>query len=227
MHLRRASTGLTLVCVLISLTTETASVCAQERVSPDKRWEYQCSSEVEPQIVKAGTSEVVLDLSDALPSGKNGINTDDRETKPVWSSDSKRVAFNYVAHEHRSSGFGTTVLFELRNDRWVFLRSPLDAAEVTAAPEPGSGDDNRDQLAKFAKKYLRKNSYKAALLRSPMSGDFLRVVRWSNPDTAVFWAFANDTRPSALAEMKVDGKENWKLMTAKVLSGRAAQKQQE
>jgi len=206
---------------------ETISLYAQERASPDKRWEYQYSSGVGPQIVKTGTSEAVLDLSDALPSEKNGINTDNRETEVVWAPDSKRVAFNYVAHEHRSNGFGTTVLFQLRHDKWVFLRSPLDSAEVTAAPEAGPRDDNRDQLAKLAKKYLRKNTYKAAVLRSPMTGDFLRVVRWSNPDTAVFWAFSSDTSIGALAELKVDGKGNWKLVTAKVLSGKAAEKQQE
>jgi hypothetical protein len=226
MYLRCASAGFTLSCAFLSLAMETVSLYAQERVSPDKRWAYQYSSGVGPQIVKAGTSEAVLDLSDALPSEKNGINTDRRETEVVWAPDSKRVAFNYVAHEHRSNGFGTTVLFELRNDKWVFLRSPLDSAEVSAAPEAGPGDDNRDQLAKLARKYLRKNTYKAAVLQSPMTGDFLRVVRWSNPDTAVFWAFSSDTSMGALAELKVDGKGNWKLVTAKVLSGKAAEKQQ-
>lgn len=78
-----------------------------------------------------------------------------------------------------------------------------------------------------AEKYLRKNTYKPAVLRSPMTGDFFRVVRWSHPDTAVFWAFSNDTGIGALAELKVDEKGNWKLVTAKLLSGKAAEKQQE
>ena len=69
MQLRRALAGFPLSCALISLATETISL-AQERVSPDKRWEYQYSNGVGPQIVKAGTSEAVLDLSDALPSEK-------------------------------------------------------------------------------------------------------------------------------------------------------------
>jgi hypothetical protein len=176
--------------------------------------------------VKTGTSEAVLDLSDALPSEKNGL-TANRKAEPVWAPDSKRVAFNYVVHEHRSNGFGTTVLFELRDDKWIFLRSPLDSKEVQAAPEAGPGEDNRDQLAKLAKKYLRKNTYKAALLRSPMTGDFLRVVRWSNPDTVVFWAFSSDTSIGALAELRVDRVGNWKLVTAKVLSGTAAEKEQQ
>lgn len=226
MHFRRALAGFTLSCALICLATETTSLYAQERVSPDKRWEYQNSDGAGPQIVKAGTAEAVLDLSEALPSGRTGL-TVNQEAEPVWAPDSKRVAFNYVVHEHRSNGFGTVVLFELRDDKWVFLRSPLDSAKVVAAPEPGPGDDNREQLAKLVKKYLRKNTYKAAVLRSPMTGDFLRVVRWSNPDTAVFWAFASDTSIGSLAELKVDGKGNWKLVTAQMLSGKAAEKQQE
>lgn len=213
--------------ILISLAMGTIGLHAQERVSPDKRWEYQDSAGVGPRIVKAGTSEVILDLSDALPSAKNGINTDDRETKSIWAPDSKRVAFNYVAHEHRSNGFGTTVLFELRDDKWIFLRSPLDSKEVQAAPEAGPNEDNRDQLAKLAKKYLRKNTYKAATLRSPMTGDFFRVVRWSNPDTAVFWAFSSDTSIGALAELGIDRGGKWKLVTAKVLSGKEAEKQEQ
>jgi len=76
-----------------------------------------------------GTTEVALDLSDALPSGNNGL-TANSEAVPVWAPDSKRVAFNYILHEHRSDGWGTIALFELRDNKWVFLRSPLDSKEV-------------------------------------------------------------------------------------------------
>ncbi len=224
MHLKRASAGFTLFCASFGLTFETISVRAQERISPDKQWEYQYSDGVPPRIVKAGTTEVVLDLSDALP-GKS-LNTN-KEAEPVWAPDSKRVAFNYVAHEHRSNGFGTTVLFELRNHKWVFLRSPLDSKDVQAAPEPGPGEDNRDQLAKLAKKYLPKKSYNRAILASPSTGDFLQVVRWIDPDTAVFWAFSSDAGKGALFDLKVDSGGNWKLMKAKVLSGKEAEKQQD
>lgn len=223
MHFKRNWIGF----ALISLTMGTVSLHAQGRVSPDKQWEYQDSHGVEPRIVKAGTSEVVLDLADAVPSKKNGVNPDDRETQVLWSPDSKRVAFNYVAHEHRSSGFGTTVLFELRDGKWMFMRSPLDSKEMKEAPRPGPGEDNRDQLAKLAKRYLKKGTYKAAVLESPSSGDFFRVVKWSNPDTVVFWAFSSDAGTGALAELKVDREGNWKLVTGKVLSGKAAEKQQE
>ena len=225
MHLKRASAGVTFFCASFGLVLETTSVEGQERISPDKQWEYQCSNDVGPQIVKAGTSDVVLDLSEALPSRRNGLNTN-QEPEPVWAPDSKRVAFNYVAHEHRSNGFGTTVLFELRNDKWVFLRSPLDSKDVQTAPEPGPGDDNRDQLARLAKKYFPKKSWNRAALESPMTGEDFRVVRWANSDTAVFWAYSSDTETGALVELKVNGEENWKLVKAKVLFGKAAEKEQ-
>jgi hypothetical protein len=44
---------------------------------------------------------------------------------PVWAPDSKRVAFNYILHEHRSDGWGTTVLFELRDTASLLAVSPL------------------------------------------------------------------------------------------------------
>jgi hypothetical protein len=224
MLLKRVATGLTFLCALFGLTIGTISVQAQERVSPDKQWEYQCSQGVGPQIVKAGTSEVVLNLSDTLPSENNGLSTTEA-AEPVWAPDSKRVAFNYVVPESHSNGFGTTVLFELRDDKWVFLRSPLDSKDVKEAPEPGP-QDNRNQLANFAKKYLAKKSYNRALLKDPMTGDFLKVTKWTSPDTAVFWAFSVDVKAGALFELKIDGEGNWKLVNAKMLFGKAAEKEQ-
>src|SRR5206468_1174334 len=63
----------------------TRSTLVSDRVSPDKQWEYH-SAERE-RIVKAGTSQTVLDLSEELPDLENA--------KIVWAPDSKRVAFNY------------------------------------------------------------------------------------------------------------------------------------
>jgi hypothetical protein len=222
MHLSRASTGLAFLCASFCLAFETSSVHAQEGISPDKQWEFQYSDGV-PRIVKAGTSEVVLDLSDVLPpSWKNGL-TAIEEAEPVWASDSKRVAFNYRVPEFHSDGFGTTVLFELLENRWVFLRSPLDSKTVQA-PDT---DYNRNQLAQLAKKYLPKHSYNRAILEPPSTGDFLKVVSWTDSNTAVFWAFSADAEAGALFELKVDAKGNWKLVKTKVLSGKAAEKQQE
>jgi hypothetical protein len=223
MHLDRSSTRVAFLCASFCLALETRSVRAQERISPDKEWEYQYSEGVGPQIVKAGTTEAVLDLSDALPSENNGL-TANKKAEPVWAPDSKRVAFNYILHEHKSDGWGTTVLFELRDNKWVFLRSPLDSKEVQT-PDPNYS--NRDQLAQLAKKYLPKHSYNRTILKSPAFGDFFELVRWTDSDTAVFWAFSTDAKAGALCELKVDANADWKFVKAKVLSGKAAEKQQE
>jgi uncharacterized protein YecT (DUF1311 family) len=78
-------------------------------VSPDKKWEYVGGEE--PKIVKAGTNEVALDLSDEAPNATI-----------LWAPDSKRFALNYgqgKAHE--------TSLYQLRGHRWEELKSAQDA----------------------------------------------------------------------------------------------------
>ena len=77
------------------------------------------------------------------------------------------------------------------------------------------------------KNIYQKESYNRAILESPLTGDFLQVVRWTDPDTAVFWAFSSDAGKGALFDLKVDSGGNWKLMKAKVLSGKEAEKQQD
>ena len=70
-------------------------------VSPDKRWEYQ-PDESAPKIVKAGTDEVALDLSDQ-PAG-NGFSS----ATVIWAPDPKRFAFNYgQGREHATSLYET------------------------------------------------------------------------------------------------------------------------
>src|SRR5436190_607471 len=59
----------------------TRSTLVSDRVSPDKQWEYHSDA----RIVKAGTSQAVLDLSKSEPEN----------AKIVWAPDSKRFAFNY------------------------------------------------------------------------------------------------------------------------------------
>src|SRR5438093_2189084 len=59
----------------------TRSTLVSDRVSPDKQWENHSDA----RIVKAGTSQAVLDLSKSEPEN----------AKIVWAPDSKRFAFNY------------------------------------------------------------------------------------------------------------------------------------
>ena len=82
-------------------------------VSPDKKWEYR-PDESAPKIVKAGTHEVALDLSDQ-PAG-NGFSF----ATVIWAPDSKRFAFNYgQGRTHATS------LYQLRGDEWITLKAPM------------------------------------------------------------------------------------------------------
>lgn len=59
-----------------------------------------------------------------------------------------------------------------------------------------------------------------------MTGDFLKIAKWADPDPEVFWGFAPDVEAGVLFELKVDGEGNWKLVKAEVLFGKTAEKEQ-
>src|SRR6266496_2234956 len=72
------------------------------------------------------------DLSEELPDLENA--------KIVWAPDSKRVAFNYsLPCKHCT--YDTIAFYQLRDDKWVALRSLVDQAS------------ERTQLAQLAKEH--------------------------------------------------------------------------
>src|SRR6059058_2107025 len=103
----------------VSDTGRTSSSSARS-VSPDKQWEYKCveygAGECLPQIVKAGTTQVVVDLSD-VPDGARGMGAE-----ILWAPDSKRFAFNYSTPLTHHS-YETVAFYQLRGDKWEALRS--------------------------------------------------------------------------------------------------------
>jgi uncharacterized protein YecT (DUF1311 family) len=104
--------------------TGRSSLSSASSISPDKKWEYECeecsAALPRPQIVKAGTSQRVVDLNKEVPDGVNGI-----DTEVVWAPDSKRFAFNYgtqlTHHSYRNIAF-----YQLRGDKWEALVSLVD-----------------------------------------------------------------------------------------------------
>jgi hypothetical protein len=142
---------------------------ATAQLSPDKRWAYQPDQSA-PKIIKAGTTEVALDLSDQ-PAG-NGFSS----ATVVWAPDSKRFAFNYgQGRTHATS------LYQLHGSKWVALKSPGDNDEIDKAAD----DIVAGQLKKqgVSPKKLEKQ------------GKYLRFIwwtaqvdRWPRPDTAVVYA---------------------------------------
>ncbi len=101
----------------------TRTTFVSDWVSPDKQWEYECVEY--PRIVKAGTTQLVLDLDQELK-----VNGPDRRVADLlWAPDSKRFAFNYIPANAHHTTYETVALYQLRGDKWVALHSPA----VTAA----------------------------------------------------------------------------------------------
>jgi hypothetical protein len=100
-------------------------------ISPDKQWEYKCveygAGDCLPRIVKAGTTQRVVDLND-VPDGARGMGAEIR-----WSPDSKRFAFNYSTPLTHHS-YDTVAFYQLRDDKWEALRSLADGLADEAYP---------------------------------------------------------------------------------------------
>jgi hypothetical protein len=94
-------------------------------LSPDKKWEYKCleysAGDCLPQIVKAGTTQRVVDLNE-VPDGARGMGAE-----ILWAPDSKRFAFNYSTPLTHHS-YETVAFYQLRGDKWEALRSLADEA---------------------------------------------------------------------------------------------------
>jgi len=137
----------------------TRSTLTSDRLSPDKQWEYWAT--VALGIVKAGTDQVVLDLS--------GVRSLCREAGATvaWAPDSERFAFNYSgAIDFR---YTTIAIYQLQSGKWVALDLPIDR------------ESGRTQLAQLAGGKLPK-------ARTQASENVLKVIKWADPDTALLYA---------------------------------------
>jgi sugar lactone lactonase YvrE len=177
----------------------TPTTFASDWVSPDKQWEYKLVDgyypEVKfPEIVKAGTTQVVLDLDKELKvSSPGGLD---------WAPDSKRFAFTYSSPPHaRHMSYVTVAFYQLRGEKWIQLRSPVDAPS------------NRTQAVRLAKEHLSKNAYPRHA--KPFS-DRLVAREWTDANTATLYAHSSwdgsDTEVHFLFTVKFDAEGNWKIV---------------
>ena len=196
----------------------TQSTFASDRVSPDKQWEYQCSDAGERAgIVKAGTTQAVLDLSENVPPQWAN------EARVIWAPNSNRFALNYRA----GGRYNATALYQLRGDKWVELRSPEEDTIRLL---------KRAQSAKFAKMHLPKNTYQRRIW------DTWKVRKWTDANTAILYAFsdrslmfnsdlsANEERSELgdlvvnfLFTLKFDATGNWKIVKIHQMSDKEAE----
>ncbi len=178
------------------------STFASERISPDTQWEYQYSADGKnPRIAKAGTTEAVLDLSKEVPSQRAN------EAKIVWAPDSKRFALNYKADDSSIR----TLLYQLRGEKWVALRSPK--TDETSKPL------DRAQSTQLRKMHLPKNSYP-----SPESSTW-EVTQWTDANSAILNAYIvwsvgdiQDLETHFLFTLKFDANGNWKIVKTHQMS---------
>ena len=174
----------------------TRSTFASERISPDTQWKYQYSADgANPRIAKAGTTETVLDLSKEVPSQWA------KEAKIVWAPDSKRFALNYRADDSSN----TTVLYQLRGENWVALRSPI-TKQTTELVE-------RAPSAQLRKMHLPKNAHPR---RDSITWD---LTQWTDANTAILYAYSSwsvgdvsELEEHFLFTLKFDAKGNWKIV---------------
>jgi sugar lactone lactonase YvrE len=194
----------------------TPSTFASDWISPDKRWEYKCveygAGECVPQIVKAGTTEIVLDLDQELKV--NGPDTKDAEV--VWGPDSKRFAFNYSpSHAHHTT-YVTVAFYQLRDDKWVALHSPVDEAS------------ERAQLVELAKHYLPKSFNPR---RCTPNRDVLKVSNWTDANTASLYApcygrTSGELEAGFAITLKFDDAGNWKIVKTHQMSKKELEDEQ-
>jgi hypothetical protein len=196
------------LAVSFTFTVAQKSSSTSDSISPDKRWEYRCEpyadhAECRPEIVRAGTTEVVLDLNrDLVVSGSESV-----DARIFWAPDSKRLAFNYSpVHAHHTQ-FDTVAFYQLNADKWVQLPSPVEETE-------------HSQLAELAKKHLLK-SFKARTC-APRR-DVLKLRSWADANTAILYApcygrSSGELEAAFLFTLKFDDTGNWKIVKTHQMS---------
>ena len=127
-------------------------------------------------------------------------NLPDEYTKKevVWAPDSKRFAVNYSISWFR--GYETVAFYQLRDDKWVALRSPVDEAS------------KHSQLAQLARKYSPKNTDRKG--DSSLLSNHLEARSWTDANTLLLYAYSehDEGEAAALFTLKFDKGGNWKII---------------
>ena len=116
----------------------------------------------------------------------------------VWTPDSRRFALNYTISWWR--GYETVAFYQLRDDKWVPLRSPVDEAS------------KHSQLAQLARKYSPKNTDRKG--DSALLSNHLEARRWTDANTLLLYAYSEEENgeAAALFTLKFDEAGNWKVV---------------
>jgi hypothetical protein len=176
-------------------------------VSPDKKWEYKCVEyglgQCAPEILKAAATEVMLDLDDDV----NG--PDAKDATVIWAPNSKRFAFNYSPPHAHHTRYVTVAFYQLVNDKWVQLPSPVEATE-------------QSQLAELAKEHLLKGFNPR---RCTPDWDVLKLRSWIDDNSAILYAPCRARQSGTIGTaflftVKFDSDGKSKIVKTKRLSGK-------
>src|SRR5438105_13021267 len=168
-------------------------------VSPDKQWEFKCTVfadyECVLEIVKAGTNEVVLDLTDLTTGSESG------QAQVVWAPDSKRFAFIHSPVHAHHTVYETVAFYQLQNGKWEGLDSPSDFT------------GERVQLAQLGQGKLPKNVNPSHCARD---WDVVRAQSWTDANTVILYAPCHERgldniKAAFLFTLKFDGAGRWKV----------------
>src|SRR4030095_1105204 len=170
-----------------------------DSVSPDKKWKYRCTEydavyhQCEPEIVKAGTSQPVLDLGEDVEVH----NPEASQARIVWAPDSKRFAFNYSPlHAHHTT-YKTVAFYELQSDKWTALRAPEDA------------------VVQFAKERLPGKAHRS---KDELIPDVLKTYKWSDAAAATLYAIWYEPKIAYIFTLKFAESGRWKIIKTQRLS---------
>jgi len=199
------------LCVLLSQSSyaQQASVSKEDSsISPDKRWEYECESYdggCLPQLSKAGTTEVAVDLHDEL-------GTYDREAsmaRIVWAPDSSRFAFNYSGPHPHGTTSESVAFYQLRGDKWLRLREPEDAA------------------VEFAKQHVFKKTHRS---KDELIPEVLKTGEWTDTATVTLYAIwyaapdSDQFKAGYALTLKFADNGSWKIAGEHQISEKEAKK---
>jgi hypothetical protein len=190
--------SVTLGCLCWFLVSN-QSITAQEpsatpsSVSPDKQWEYRCTDGLWSSIVKAGTNQMALDLSNDVEVPYC------HDAAIIWTPNSKRFAFNYTPPHPPHTTYETVAFYQLRDNKWVQLQSPID---VDSAP---------GTFAKLVKQ-LSIDGH-----RSDPIPDIVNARQWTDADTAIVyvdWGSSgrSSRKQTFLFTLKFDAEGNSKIV---------------
>jgi hypothetical protein len=176
-------------------------------ISPDKEWEYKCApyydDECASQLVKTGTTDVVVDLKQDLEMSAS----ESSGAQMFWAPDSKRFAFNYSPVHAHHMVFESVAFYQLREGKWIQLRSPAE-------------DVKQNQLTEIGKGHLPKgfNPHNCAPDR-----DVVKAHNWIDADTVILYALCYGRTSEQLNAgfrftLKFDDVGTWKIVKMSQLS---------